>query len=372
MTDNKTTHDRIRIRLSKPGDLLASLPQMMGFRPVNSVVLLADTGAGGKEIGRRVRCDLPPDEHAAALAEQLVESITKDDPTSVVVVIIGAGQKEPADHDSLPHLALVAAIRTELDGRGVDQPAAFWVPEIREGVRWACYDHESCGGKLPDPRSTLAAAASVSLGMITYGSREELAELLTPDRDLLLRGRAQLIDAKVRDLGFGTAPEWSEARGFAAVRAALRASLSGLLALSDDQIAEVGLALADVRVRDACLATALPPDSDVALAAARLWQALSRALPAPERAEAACLAGYAAYMAGNGTLAGIALEAAHQADRDHILSGLLMSALQNGLAPEVLHGLGRTEGPALWPVAGEDLERQVDAELDGPAREQTA
>lgn len=361
MTDNKTTHDKIRIRLSAPGDLLASLPQMMGFRPVNSVVLLADTGPGGKEIGRRLRCDLPPEEHTAATAEQLVESITKDSPGSVVMAIVGTG--EPVGKGSLPHRALVTAVRRELAARGVDQPAAYWVPEIREGAQWACYDHDHCGGELPDPRSTLAAAAAVRLGMVTFGSREELARLILADNELLLRARAQLIDAKVRDLGFGTAAAWSEHRGFAAVRDALRAADSGLLALSDDQIAEVGLALADVRVRDACLATALPPDSDLALAAARLWQALSRALPPPERTEALCLAGYAAYIAGNGTLAGMALEAALDTDSSHTLSGLLMRALENGLAPDMLHELGRTYEPALWPHA---------ENRDGPAREQSA
>ncbi|MGH3947620.1 MAG: DUF4192 domain-containing protein [Pseudonocardiaceae bacterium] len=361
MTQDKTTHDKVRIRLRKPADLLAAIPQLLGFRPVNSVVLLADSGNGTKEVGRRLRCDLPPDHAVGPVAEQLIDSITQDKPPSVVIVIIGNGGDDEGRRP-LPHDEFVRALRRGLASRGVDMPVAVWVPEIRAGSRWRCYDHERCGGVLPDPQSTVAAAESVKLGIVTYNSREELEQLFAPEADQLLRVRAQLIDAKFRDLESGAARRWSPDRGMAAVRAGLKAAHSGLLALSDDQLAELATALSDVQVRDACLATALPTDADEARAAERLWQTLARALPAPERAEAACLAGHAAYLAGNGAVAGIALQCALAADPSHVLSGLLIRALQAGIEPGRLHGLAEHAGETgVWPEPAAREQREKTA-----------
>lgn len=355
---NNPDPGRIRVRLEEPGELIASLPHMLSFRPADSIVLLAGAGPAGKEIGKRMRCDLPAPEHVEALAAQLAESITIDDPPSVVVIIVGEGPVGSGT-PPLPHRSLVDAIRRELHARGVDQPAALWVPEIRAGARWRCYDHLRCGGSLPDPKETVVAAETVGLGVVTYDSREDLERLLLPDSDLLLRERARLIDTLMRELRWGTGRAWSVERGLEVVREALQASSSGLVLFSDEKIAELGVALSDVRVRDACLYTALPPDSDTARAAAALWQALARALPAPERADAACLAGYAAYVTGNGALAGIALEAALAADGFHVLAGLLLRALQGGVEPSELHELATGDGESLWS----DLE--FAAELGG-------
>ncbi|MGH3433043.1 MAG: DUF4192 family protein, partial [Thermocrispum sp.] len=95
------------------------------------------------------------------------------------------------------------------------------------------------------------------------------------------------------------------------------------------------------KVRDSCLATAATPDSPLSKAASRLWQALARALPVPERAEAACLAGFAAYQGGDGAMARIALDVALDANPSHVLSGLLDRALSHGFHPRELRALAQ-------------------------------
>lgn len=336
MVTKKSKKNRPRIKLSKPGELLAAVPHILGFRPVSSVVLLQNPERG-KEIGRRLRGDLPPAEATEQAAKQLAESITMDHPSSVLILIVGDGQDEDAYPP--PHAALVEALRVELDARGVAQPAAYWVPSIAKGSRWRCYDHVECTGVLRDPMSSVVAAEVASSGYVTYGSREELERVLAPDDELILRRRAEVIDEKLRRLAGGDGRELSPDYGAEVLRKALRAASTGMLTLSDDQIAELGLALTDKSLRDACLATAIPADSELAQAAARLWQALTRSLPAPERAEAASLAGYAAYMCGDGALAGIAFQIALETDPAHVLAGLLVRALGHGLHPERLHGL---------------------------------
>jgi hypothetical protein len=103
------------------------------------------------------------------------------------------------------------------------------------------------------------------------------------------------------------------------------------------------VALANPRIRDACLATAVP-GTKAARAAKRLWLALVRALPAPERPEPAGLLGYARYTRGEGALAGIAFENALAAHPGHVLASLLITALRHVVAPRRLSGLGRLDG----------------------------
>jgi len=73
--------------------------------------------------------------------------------------------------------------------------------------------------------------------------------------------------------------------------------------LSDNDVIRLSRALADHRVRDTCLDFDELPD---VAATERLWTALARATPAPERAEPACLLAFSAYARGDGVLAGIA------------------------------------------------------------------
>lgn len=321
------------------GELLASIPPLLGFRPSASLVLLPNRGPGSKQIGRALRSDLPRPSDVDEVAERLADQVQRAGSTSVVLVVVGDGTP-PAD-GALPHREFVVALCDELDLRFIAVPTVLWAQEIREGALWRCYDDPERAGTLPDPRATVAAAEIVRQGAVTYDSREEVERIVRPDAEPVRAERARLLDAKARDLRAGRGAPWAPGRGLAAVRRGLAAARTGILALSDEDVAELGLALHDPRVRDACLGTAVPPDTEDARAAARLWQALSRALPRYDRAPALALTAYAAYAAGDGVLAGIALEAAMLDDPDYALASLLMSALQFGVPPQVVQDLGR-------------------------------
>lgn len=317
-----------RVVLSNPADLIAAVPHLFGFRPERSLVVLADA-VRGKKIERSLRCDLPSADQLELCVRSVVQAITTGRLSTVVVIVVGDGA-DPAD---LPHAPLLAALRRELAARRVAVTDAFWVPAIEQGARWRCYDHEEHTGVLPDPKCSVLAAYSARDGHVAYDSREEMARLLAPDADALRAQRGMLID------GLVVRGTWSVERGADAVRRGLRAAGSGMLVLSDELIAHLGLALTDVRVRDACLATARPAEDGLAAAAERLWQALTRALPDPERAEAAVLAGFAAYCRGDGALASIAVHLALEVNPAHVLGALLDRALRASLPPEQLRGL---------------------------------
>ena len=95
-----------------------------------------------------------------------------------------------------------------------------------------------------------------------------------------------------------------------------------------------------------------------AAAAERLWLALVRATPAPERAEPAALLALTAYLRGDGALAGVALDAALNACPHHSLSGLLRAALDGGLPPELLRGVAEDAAAALRRPARHSAKRR--------------
>ena len=102
------------------------------------------------------------------------------------------------------------------------------------------------------------------------------------------------------------------------------------------EYAELALALDNVTVRDSVLALAVGPFAEDA---EQLWILLARNLPDPERANPAALLGYSAYLRGDGPFAGIALDAALDAEPGHVLATLLDGALHSGMRPAEVRGL---------------------------------
>lgn len=324
-----------RIRLSDPAELIAAVPHLLGFHPHDSVVLLA---LHGKRLGLTLRADLVDVEQTPLLAEQMLLPMARQRPTGVAVIVIG-GQLGP-DGDP-PYRPLVDVVDDVLRGAGLPVVHAAWVAATVGGAQWRCYDDPLCAGTLPDPATTPLAAAAVAAGAVTFGNREELARLLTAEDPAALQRRARLLEAADADHPMSTD---LRARRFARLEELHQEATEGQIELSDRTVSEVASALCDHQVRDACLPWCIGPG---AVAAERLWLALVRATPPPERAEPAALLALAAYLRGDGALAGLALDVALEACPDHSLSGLLRAALDGGLPPEVLRTVAGDASAAL-------------------------
>jgi hypothetical protein len=323
------------IRLSNPSELIAAVPHLLGFHPRDSVVLLT---LNGRKLGLTLRADLVVPDQAHQLAEQLLRPITRAQPSGIALVVIGGDLNVD---DDLPHRALVTALAHALDGAGLSVMLTVWTTETKRGAPWRCYDDSLRAGTVADPATSPLAVATVAAGAVTFSSRQEMAELLATHDPEALQRRAELLDAA--DADYPPSARMVKQR-FAQLRQLHRAAATGEVVLSDGVVAEVASALCDHRVRDACL----PWCSDSgAVAAERLWLALVRATPAPERAEPAALLALTAYLRGDGALAGVALDAAQQACPHHSLSALLRAALDGGLPPELLRGVARDAAAAL-------------------------
>jgi hypothetical protein len=275
-----------------------------------------------------VRADLPAVDAYESLSRQLADMLTRNEIDTAVVVVVGGKDTEEPD---LPHRPLLAACEEVFESAGIRVVAKLWAADTRGGQPWRCYDDDGCGGAVPDPRSSVVAAASAAAGVVLHDRREDLAATLAPADDDVLAGRAQLLQG-LSENDFDPLVD-----GLLLLRAAIDRAVEGTLPESDAEFVALARALADYTVRDACIVL---DDEPHAAAAERLWASLVRGLPAPERAEPACLLAFAAYLRGDGAQVSTALDVAEHADPVHRFTELLRSAISVALPPTRLRKAG--------------------------------
>lgn len=103
--------------------------------------------------------------------------------------------------------------------------------------------------------------------------------------------------------------------------------------LDPTDIARIALAIGHVQVRDALLALTLGDDAGFV---EEFWARMSCVLPKDERAIAATLLAFSAYVRGDGPMARIAIDAALEADENYSLARLLDRSLSAGAGPELV------------------------------------
>ncbi|MFK0249876.1 DUF4192 domain-containing protein [Amycolatopsis azurea] len=341
-----TPTGRTKVDLKDPADLLAAIPYILGFHPENSVVVFGQKGPDRKRQGLTMRVDLPPPGLEIDQARDLAARLAVTDHTGATVAVVGGGPPNPAGRP--PRRRFLRRLESSLAENGIPLLHSLWTPSITEGARWRCYRDQDCGGVLPDPRKSVAAAVTAGEGHITYESRADLERLFAAGPPETLARRAGILT------GLG-GPPWGNSdpveAGLAEVNAALARVERGVEAITDEQAVRLAWALSLVEVRDACLLTAAPVDAPLARTAEALWLRLARELPEPESAEALCLKAHAAYVRGDLTIANMALARAREVDPEHRMARLLAAALDGMLAPadvaEIVLRQRADEPPAL-------------------------
>ncbi len=381
-----TTPVSTTLAVEDGGDLIAAIPHLLGFHPAESLVVVTITDRRTPCVGPVIRADLPGPADLAPLAEHLRDVLVEHGVVAAYLVVVGgAPPSGPLPPGPLPPgRAVVEEVADALAAAGVTVSHALWARAAAAGEPWCCYDH-TCVGLVADPDSSPAAAILTLAGLVKYPSREALVDTLAADPDAALDRRAALIDAVVdRQINAPCAPD-----SFAADLALVQAAITDLEAfaaprpsttdtegatptaarsaapeappgragdpdgppgpvppLDDVRIAELAVALSHTDVRSECLSLAL---TDRARAADRLWTHLTRALPAPERAEPACLVAVHAYLRGDGALAGMALDVALAANPGHSLAALLRASVDHAMPPHELRAIiaraARTRAP---------------------------
>lgn len=335
------------LRISDPADLLAAIPALLGFRPEQSLVLICLGGRSGKSLGAVMRHDLvepDPDSELGEIAPPMLAAIeqfgsvcARDMPRAAIAVLI-----DDCVNGLTAHEDIVEALAERLAEAGTELIAAHVTRAIVAGERWWSLLGDSRRGRVADPSASSVAAAHVLEGRQIRDSRAELAGLLKSGDRREIRRVAEHLDATSdseildRVLAARTNdPLSASRRDLERVLRQISMLASGGRLLAPE-IAELGVALTVLAVRDAVLGLAV---GDLAADAEQLWLLLTQLLPDPFRAEAATLLGYFAYVRGDGPFAGVALTAALESNSDHRLAIMLDGALQTGMRPEVMRSV---------------------------------
>ena len=360
-----------------PSSLVASCGPLLGFEPESCLIaLLAVPGRPGRVIAR---VDLVPDQSAQDCAAMLAGSLIRAGGVRVALVLwIDARGATP--RSELPGLALVEALTTRLSRSSIEVDACV----ATNGERWwelLCRRPGCCPEEAQPVDPEVAGAVRLQYAVAGYAplaSRKELALRLRPEPEAVARTERHLARAstgqgsrrwrerQVRlvwpllspglsgegcEPGRHTAPE---VRGLAAwPSAAASSQLDGPRGLVPGPGPEaVVLALGDVGVRDVILLRLASAEVTCRSCWDGTLEALAavvRAAPPSHAAPAATLLAVAAWLAGEGALATIAVEYALADRSDYRLAHLASQLIGSGVDPRSWRGsvLGLTEEDCL-------------------------
>jgi Domain of unknown function (DUF4192) len=326
-----------RLKVRSTVDLLAIVPYLIGFHPVDSLVVVAMRGG---QVVFAARGDLPGWRASAAargsLADQLAGVVKRQGCQTASVIGYGAPERVAA---AVP-VACAALSRS-----GVEVLDALRVTAGRY-FSLLCADPECCppDGTPFDVNASPLAAEAVFAGQVVLPDRTALVRQVAPlggltresVRQATERAEDRLAELVVAQEGGRPAAAVLRA-GKAAVREALTRGEAGD-PLTDDEVAWLTLLLCDQPVRDFAWERTTPDEWQVALWTEVLRRAEPDLAPAP-----ASLLAFAAWRSGFGSLASVALERALGADPTYPMALLLDDMLRRGVPPSTLDD---------WPAVG--------------------
>lgn len=348
MTENATDGEQAVLSLRTPGDLLAAIPYLVGFRPDDSIVVV-----GVAEPPTRVvftmRSDLPETRdpvEVAGRAEYLAYVLAVQEPSCAMIAGFGPGVRVTP---------IVDAVLAELDGYGIPVREAL---RAEDGRYWSylCVSGPCCPaeGTPYDPYASEVAASATLAGCAVLPNRAALAAVVAPvegaARAAMRRATAgaeerfgALVTSELTADASGRYDRPLVRAGIAAVTAAIDRHRGGGH-LSDDEVAWLAALLTHLRVRDeAWVRVDARDDREYRQAMRELWaDVLRRVEPAYVPAPAGLLA-YAAWRDGDGGLANVALERARLADPTYTMTGLLEKLIGTGTPPSAWRPLTPTD-----------------------------
>ncbi|WP_329259067.1 DUF4192 domain-containing protein [Streptomyces sp. NBC_01478] len=369
-----------QVTLRTPAELADALPYLLGYRPEDSIVLVALHDRGGRgRFGGRARLGIPAGaDDWASVARQLAHGLVTGSerrgtrPEQMIAYVC----QEPAPGESGRQVMerlrpLVQKLRTECGRLDVTVIEALC---ISDGRFWSyCCPIEGCcpvdGSPMGLPGTSVLAAAATYAGLQVRGTLRELRTRLLPWETAAALQQEVALDAAGMALVPRILDEASRAdvaqetldlaqrimRRFAAaplVSGALHSDFRDDALLAHDEAATLILGLQDRTTRDRA---AEWMEGDDAVPALRLWRALARRCVGPYGEHAAApltLAGWVAWSTGDDLEAREALAMALGADPDYLFARLLHQACNEGLDPESIRRCLRAERVGRAGAAG--------------------
>ncbi|MGC4806502.1 DUF4192 domain-containing protein [Micromonospora sp. DT233] len=329
-----TPTDIPRLSVRSPADLIAAVPYLLGFHPTDSVVVVA---MRGRRIVFAARADLPvagtdplaPATHlAGVIAQQGAESVT----------VLGYGEASRVT-------PAIDAVRASLATAGLSVLDAL---RVTDGRYWSylCDEPACCPpeGTPYDTGASEVSAAAVFAGQVALPDRAALTAQVAPfggPAQVAMRKAVVRAEQRLATLLGEAAPadplddRALRRAGTRAVREAMRRRGERL---TDDQVAWLTLLLTHLPIRDHAWERTDGRDRDIAL-----WTDVLRRTERDLIAAPGSLLAFAAWRAGQGALASVALERVLAAHPTYSLALLLDDLLRRGVPPSQLDG---------WPTTG--------------------
>jgi len=325
------------LRLGTPTDLLEVIPYLLGFHPTESLVVVMLHGRGSR-VGATLRYDLPRVEPGLFVHDVAAHAALHADHAVVLVYT-----ERPRIADGLPEWPLVSLTTEALRRANVRVADCLCVAD---GRWWSyhCLDPQCCPADgrplaFADAPSSHIAAATARAGLVALPDRAALAKTLDPvDGSVraameraLATAETAFVDTVATAGGIAAWRAWMRGRiQRAGERALAGHGAPGTHVLSDEESAEILVALSDVPIRDACWLKAERGRSGDNLA---LWSQLARRAVPPYDAAPLFLLGWVAWRRGDGALARIAAQRALASDAGYGAARLLLDAMDSAVDP---------------------------------------
>ncbi|MFJ9037686.1 DUF4192 domain-containing protein [Streptomyces sp. NPDC102406] len=378
-----------RITLRTASELAEALPYLLGFRPDDSVVLVA---LHQGRFGGRVRLGIPERaEDWPSVAQQMAgcligECERRDGrPDSVVAFLC---QDASATSDTAPAQRVVdrlrplaQLLRTACGGLDVPVTEALC---LSDGRYWSyCCPRPDCcppeGNVIVTGGTSVMAATAAYAGIHVRGPVQEVRARLAPLETALVPEQTRALDAAAMDLVprilAGVSREDVEAETLDLARRVMRrlsdapredadleADLRDDELVAHDEAASLILGLQDRVTRDRAAEWMEGAEAACAL---RLWRALARRCVGPYKEHAAApltLAGWIAWSLGDTVEADQALEMALTVDPRYTFAQLLNAARADGIDVE----------PVRRSLRGRRADREAEPEAERSAGEDGA
>ncbi|WLW51734.1 DUF4192 domain-containing protein [Streptomyces sp. YU58] len=363
-----------QVTLRTPAELADALPYLLGYRPEDSIVLVALHDRGGRgRFGGRARLGIPTNEDdwesaARQLAHGLITGSERRGvkPEQMVAYLCQEPAKGESGQQVTQRLARLAGLlRTECGRLDVPVIEALC---ISGGRFWSyCCPSEGCcpaeGLPMGLPGTSVLAAAATYAGLQVRGTLRELRARLLPwetaaalEQEIALDTTSMAQVPRMFDeAGRLAVAEETVAlaerimKRFAAapsVSGALQADLRDDALLGHEEAATLILGLQDRTTRDRAAEWMEGEEAGPAL---RLWRGLARRCVGPYGEHAAApltLVGWVAWSTGDDIEAREALAMALGADHGYLFARLLHQACNEGLDPESIRRCLRAEREA--------------------------
>ncbi|NMO54452.1 DUF4192 domain-containing protein [Actinoplanes sp. TBRC 11911] len=315
------------IIVRSPAELLAVTPYLLGFHPSDSLVVV------GLSPGHQVvfcgRFDLDPPVSPADAAD--MAAVVGRQPADALAVV-GYG---PAGRVTPAVLQLTNALQT----LGVRLNDAI---RVTEGRWWSylCEGAQCCppdGTPCPPPGNAVATQA-IFQGQVALPDRKALvaqvAAVTGTARERMAaateQAKQRLTDLYGEDVRAEAAGRSIRKAGRQAIREAERRHQADR-SLTDGEVAWLGALLVDAAVFDHAMDRSTGDEWRI-----RLWTDVLRRVDARHVPAPGCLLAHAAWCAGRGPLARVALDRTLQEAPGHRVAGTLDRVLSSGLGPHAV------------------------------------